>query len=538
MDITKRKALRAGALTLLAGSMLLSACSGGSGGSQRTSEGGKEDSSKPSAPITVSMYDRGNIPPEIGTADKNLWTDWINETIKVNYIPVPRWEAVAKYNSLLAAGDAPDLILEYDNAFRNQMYAQKQIIPLDDLIEQHSVEYKQLMEQFPVLRTLGTKEDGKLYEFGRVLGFIPGTFLFIREDWLEALGLDVPETAEEAFEVMKAFVTRDPDDNGKADTLGTNLSGSQWIDVMFQNTGMVIEDGKLIKDWERVEASVAYRKRLFDEGLVDKDYLTDNNGEKALQDFLQGKLGLFGYMGNVVQVYNNYETLKKNVPGAKLKVIAIPRSQFGQFSPMSNPPIQMTGVINAKAKDPEAVMKYVDFMSKESTIHTLKYGVEGVHFKYENNTEVTLDKDKYEKEVSWLGDFRMLGGQHIINEYDKYLADLDQSDPLGKEVHDMLREAYDLYISKDRPIGDFTLYKPGLPDDIQFISSNADTPVSDLWTKAIVSGTGYSVEQAAADAKALWEKSDGGKLEQWYADWYEKNKDTWVFTEDIYEMEF
>jgi putative aldouronate transport system substrate-binding protein len=529
-------------IAVLLFSLVLSACAKNnapaSGSNQSGATPSNSASAKPKSQITVSMYDRGNIPPEVGTTENNLWTKWINEKMAVKYIPVPRWEAVAKYNSLLAAGDAPNLILEYDEKFRNQLYVQKQIVSIDDMIEQYSTDYKQLLEQFPLLRTLGTKSDGKLYEFGRVLGYIPGTFLFIREDWLEKLKLEVPHTAEEALAVMSAFATQDPDNNGKADTFGTNLSGYAWVDVMFQNTGLIIQNGGIVKDWERVAATTDYKKQLFDKGLVDKDFLTDSKGEKSLQDFLQGKTGIYGYMGNVLQVYNNYETLKKSDPNAKLKVIAIPSSQFGQFSPAFNPPIQMTGVVNVNTKDQEAVMNYVDFMSSESTAHTLKYGLEGEHYKLENGKEVTLDKDKYDKEVSWLGDFRMLGGQHIINEYTKYMDDLDQTKPLDKEVYEMLKAAYNLYISKERPIGNFTIYMPGVPDDIQFIASNADTPVADIWVKAIVSGSSYSVAKAAEDAKTLWKKSDGDKLEQWYADWYAENKDTWVFTEDLYDMKF
>jgi putative aldouronate transport system substrate-binding protein len=525
---------------------LLSGCSKGdspgAASPNAPSEANSAGKEKPS--ITVSMYDRGNIPQDVGTVDNNLWTKWVNENsgVNVKFIPVPRSDSVKKFNTLVAADQAPDLILEYDSNFRNQLYTQKQILPLDDLIEKYSTDYKQLLEQFPLLRKLGTKPDGKLYEFGRVLGYIPGTFLFIRQDWLDKLNLKVPETDEEAFEVMKAFATEDPDGNGKADTFGTNLSGAGggWVDTMFQNVGWVVDGGKLVKDWDRVAAAVAYKKRLFEEGLVDKDYLTDNAGKKSEQDFLQGKIGIYGYMGNVVQVYNNYQTLKKNDPNAKLAVIALPRSQFGQFSPEFNPPIQMTGVINAKAASPEGVMKFVDFMSSASTVHTMKYGLEGVHYKMENGKEVTLDKDKYDKEVSWLGDFRMLGAQYLINEFDKYLEDLDLSNPFDKDVHDMMVKANELYISKDRPIANFTLgqYMPGLPNDMQFIADNVNQPVNDIWNKAIVGGSGYTVEQAAADAKSTWKKSDGEKLEKWYADWYAANKDTWVFTKDLYDMQF
>lgn len=523
--------------------LLLAACSGnGNNGNgsvdntqknNQTEQGGKEQTApEQTAPITVSMYDRGNVPPEVGTVDNNLWTQWINETIKVEYVAVPRWESVQKFNTLLAAGDAPDLILEYDSAYRNQLYLQKQLMPLDDLIDEVSVDYKQLLEEFPLLRQLGTKSDGKLYEFGRLLGYIPGGFLFIREDLLEAAGLQVPQTMEEAYEVMQQIVAANPG------TYGTNLSGYNWLDVAFQNTTWVLEDGKMVKDWERVAAATRYKKQLFEDGLVDKDYMTDKNGEKALQDFVQGKTLMFGLAGNALLVYNNYETLKSNVPSAKLAVIPVPRSEFGQFSPYFNDPVQMTGAINVQAKDPQSVMRYVDLMSSNEMAHTLKYGHEGVHYEMVDGKEQTLDQEKYEKEVSWLGDYRMLGAQHIINEFSKYLDDLDQSDPFDKEVHTMLQAAYDLYIDKERPLPEVTKYMPGLPEDIQFIVSNVNEPMADLWSRAIVGGKSITIEQTLEEAKTLWSRSDGEQVEQFYEQWYEENKDTWVFTEDLYDMNF
>ncbi|OZB94153.1 extracellular solute-binding protein [Paenibacillus sp. XY044] len=527
---------------LIALTVILSGCSKDEPSSSASGKTGEAGKSKPS--ITVSMYDRGNIPQEIGTVDNNLWTKWVNENsgVNVKFIPVPRSDSVKKFNTLLAAGQAPDLILEYDTNFLNQLYTQKQIMPLDDLIDQYSTEYKQLLEQYPLLRKLGTKSDGKLYGIGRVLGYIPGNFLFIRQDWLDKLGLKVPETDEEAFEVMKAFASQDPDGNGKADTFGANLSGAGggWVDTMFQNVSWIINDGNLVRDWERAEDAASYKKRMFEEGLVDKDYLTDNVGKKSEQDFLQGKTGIYGAAGSVHLIYTQYQTFKSNNPDAKLTVIAVPRSKYGQFSPGFNAPIQMSGAVNAKAASPEGVIQLIDFLSSASTVKTMKYGLEGVHYKMEDGKEVTLDKDKYDKEISWLGDFRMVGSQYLINEFTKYLEDLDQSKPLDKDVYDMMTKAYSLYISKDHPIPAITMdgYMPGLPADMLFIANNVNQPVTDLWNKAIVSGKGYTVEQAAADAKSLWKKSDGEKLEKWYADWYAANKDSWVFTKDLYDMKF
>ena len=44
--------------------------------------------------------------------------------------------------------------------------------------------------------------------------------MWIRQDWLDALGLEAPRTWDELAQVANAFVTEDPDGNGEDDTIG------------------------------------------------------------------------------------------------------------------------------------------------------------------------------------------------------------------------------------------------------------------------------------------------------------------------------
>ncbi|NHN33809.1 extracellular solute-binding protein [Paenibacillus agricola] len=509
------------------------------------------DTSKAKKNVSLSMYDRGNIPPDVGTIEKNLWTAWIQEKTNMNitFSPVPRGESVQKFNTLFASGSAPNLIQEYDGVFRNQLYNQKQIMPIDDMINKYSTVYKEQLTKFPLLKKLGMKEDGKLYEFGRVLGYVPYHYLLVREDWLKKLNLKVPETTEELYLLAKAFADQDPDGNGKKDTFGLNLSTTNpgndlWVDHMFQNTTWILQDGNWTKDWDRLKAASAFKKKLFDDGVIDKDFLTDKNGKKAQQDFVQGKTGIYGSGGGIRGFYSSaYETLKKNVPDAKLIAIALPKSAFGQFTPPFNPPVQMTSVVNANAKDPEAVMKLVDFLSSPEMIKASYFGQEGVHYKVENGKETIISADKNKNEVDWLSDLRMVGGQYLYNEFDTQIKSFDTSKPVEKEFVDLMNDVYKIYINKERPLSNITLgsYMPQLPSDMDFINktlNDATNPIKDLFNKAIVSGSGYSVDQADQEAKSLWKKSDGDKLEKWYQDWYGKNKDQLVTQKDLFDMNF
>ena len=496
--------------------------------------------------ISVSIYDRGNIPAEEGTPVKNRWTEWINENapVKVNFVAVPRWEEDQKYNTLLASGDVPDLIFNWSPHLRSRLYSQNLLLPLDELIDQHSTEYKKVLDSYPAMKTLGTRDDGKLYQLGGVGRMEPSVAMWIRADWLKKLELEVPTTTEELFDVMKAFVERDPDGNNVKDTYGFHLSfiGGKLVENMFgsdNGIGWYLEDGQYIHDWERSAAAADCKKRMYDAGLIDKDYLTDQNGEKAQQDFVNGKLGIFGALG-VAQArgFQVYEALKSNDPSAEIIAIELPRSEFGQFSAEVEPPYFVSAVIYSQTKKSEAVMKYIDFLLQESTQRTLKYGIEGEHWKAdENGCPVPIDAEKNAKELSWNFDLSMLSqpiSEGICNDF--VASQLDPNKPLEKEYIDIVNQAREAYISAERPFAvDIDLSTTAeLPQDLMVNKEMALKAAQDVFVKAIVGGTAYPIDKALSDAKALWEKGGGLEVDEATAEWYSRNKNNILLTKDYY----
>ncbi|MDR2657379.1 MAG: extracellular solute-binding protein, partial [Oscillospiraceae bacterium] len=62
--------------------------------------------------------------------------------------------------------------------------------------------------------------------------------LFIRTDWLEAVGLEAPSTWEELYEVAHAFTYGDPDGNGVKDTYAITGDGMGTLRYFFASTGV------------------------------------------------------------------------------------------------------------------------------------------------------------------------------------------------------------------------------------------------------------------------------------------------------------
>ncbi|MCU6791803.1 extracellular solute-binding protein [Paenibacillus sp. WQ 127069] len=536
----KKKMWVASMAVVLASGTLLAACSSkeGNGTGQQAAEVKKD--------ITVSVYDRGNVAQDEGTIENNRWTKWINEKgpANVKFVAIPRTNSQEKINVLFASGSAPDLLFEYAPNIKNPLYDQKQLMPLDSLIENSSVDYKKLLQENPVLKKAGTKADGKLYEFGRLNWVEPIRGLIIRTDWLKKLNLEMPKTTEDLYKVAKAFAEQDPDGNGKKDSYGIALSSSSeaTINQIFQaSQKWDVKDGQLGINWEQSKDLNAFKKKLYDEGIIDKDFINDKNGAKAKQDFINGKVGIYPFLGvnSTDMILSMIDPLKKNVATATVAYMPYPKSPFGQFIPTLQNPIQMTAVVNATAKNPDAVMKYVDFISRNTTLDTLTNGNEGEHHKVVDGCLEVIDKDKMKKQVSDVtGDMRMLENSGL--RFDKCSIPIVKykSDPRKQEYQDFYQSLRDTYLTFDKPYAELTHseHMPQPPKELALIQTNADKAISDIWTKALVSGEKYTIDQALKDAKDAWEKAGGKQVEDWYKNWYINEKDKAVLAKDIIEV--
>ncbi|WP_223869329.1 extracellular solute-binding protein [Paenibacillus sabuli] len=526
-------------------SLAIAGCSSNDGGGSADNGNGADGNEpKEKANISSAIYDRGSVPAAEGSIEDNRWTRWLSENgpANVTFTAVPRWESEDKYNTLLASGSAPDLLFEYSPAIRNIWYQQKQLLPLDELIEEHSTSYKAMLEDYPALRKAGTLDDGKLYYFGRLNEVVPNRAVLIRKDWLDKLGLEYPKTTEELYEVAKAFRTEDPDGNGKDDTYGLAVSGNstRTLDQIFQKMGFVLRDDEIVYAWDSFEEEASFMKRLYEEGIIDRDFLNDKNGENARQDFVTGKLGIYPVLLNwKTFTTNEYKTLKDNVPDAEIIPIPYPESRAGAFTPTFANPVQMTAAINRGADNPEAVMAYVDFLIEPSTGQTLKYGVEGEHYEMgENGCPVALDNDKTEQ-VGYTVDLQMLmTAPYVLEGKCGMESEFNPEVPLEQEGLDLFHQGLEAYIDLDRPYSEITIseHMPQMPKELQTTLGETNKTIGDLYSKAIVSGSNYTVQQALEEAQKVFQNGMGPEAEAWLKDWYANNKDTAFLAEDLYAV--
>ena len=492
--------------------------------------------------ITVTIYDRGKVPASEGTIEENRWTRWINENgpVDVEFVAIPRTNSGDKLYVLFASGTAPDLVFEYSPAVRSTLYQQGQLMPLSEALEKYSTTYKERAEKYPNILAAGLMDDGELYGLGKINTSNFTRCVLIRQDWLDNLGLEIPQTLEELRNVCRAFCEDDPDGNGQKDTYAMAMSyrANESFNQMIYGETIMEGDDEMRYGWDDIARRLEFKKWLYDNGYIDREYMSDTNGANAMQSFLNGKTGILPWLTSLDRNWalGDFTTFKKNVPEGKLAVMGYPEIDGVRYMPTLTNPAQITCFVDASTKNLEAVLQYVDFACSKEFAMAFTYGLEGEHYEMVDGMPVITDTEKFAAEVGWAGDFSMLKSAETLAEYQSTTEGFDLSNPIEAEAYQLRKDALALYLNPELKYPGLTHseHMPQLPEDLSMINANIN--LNQFYDRAVVGGTDYTVEMAMEDAKNTWTQGGGDQIMAWWQDWYANDRDNAFLAEDMYAI--
>lgn len=475
--------------------------------------------------VSISTFDRGAVSSDQGTYENNQWVKWINENsgINVKIVPVPRNQAQDKLNVLIASNQAPDLIWEYDRSYIGKLVEQGAIQPIDEYIEKYSTSYKKYLNENPDLKPYLTF-NGEMYAVATKRSTIVNHGMWIRQDWLDNLGLKTPATIEEFIEVAKAFKDGDPDGNGKADT--TALVGSTTFDVysaMFAafNNQWYLEDGKMVYGaiTDRFGDTMALEKQMYELGLVDKEYMTDKNFQRAIQLWTTGKAGIFAGNWGGTTMENYSRDMIANVPDARPVPLEPMTTKYGKFGLYQEAPPNIFVAFNKDMKNPKAAVEYLDWLI-DGGWKPLAYGEEGVHYKDVNGVAQTIDADKFNKEVSYAGEYAVL--RQSVLKPDELLVRA-APDELSQRLAGLSKQGMELALKntfrRDVP------YQPNFPE-FNEIQTSLKPFIEELRAKVTMQGAQYTAEWGLEEIRKEWKRLGGDQVTELAQQWYDANKNS------------
>src|SRR5690625_3512342 len=230
-------------------------------------------------PISIMTTTFNTDPPTNDSPNVKALGEYTNTELDITFVPSSNYDD--RFNITLGSGDLPTIILADKTPSFIQAARDGAFWDITDYID----DYENLGQLNDIIRD-NISIDGKMYGLPRTRP-LGRNAVTIRKDWLDNLGLDMPETIDEFYEVLKAFTYDDPNQSGEDDTYGTVVTewAGPWdqMQIWFgvPNKWGIDDEGNLFPDFMAPEYREAldFFKKLYDEGLVNEDFAVMDTGK-------------------------------------------------------------------------------------------------------------------------------------------------------------------------------------------------------------------------------------------------------------------
>lgn len=279
---------------------------------------------------------------------------------------------------LLASDDLPDIIFGCNDFELIKYGGDGVLLPLEDLIDKYTVNLKRIFEEHPATKALVTAPDGHIYTTPRVN---EGPWMYregmgvgvINVKWIEDLGLKMPTTIDEFEEVMKAFKTQDPNNNGIADEIPITANGDPMtmhgLGYLMDSFGVSarwhfadVRDGKVvfIGTLPEYKEAIKWLSKLWAQGLIDQEWFTQDYTKKASK--LNNDPYIVGY-ADLWDINDDFGTEKAHEYYDYMPPLKGPGGRDPIMYRAAYPGYDRFGAVITRACEmPEVAIRYIDYI--------------------------------------------------------------------------------------------------------------------------------------------------------------------------------
>ena len=316
-----------------------------------------------------------------------------NATFTLREISNLEWSE--NVNLLCASGDLPDLVTNMGSVYSGGLTAairDEMIIDIAPLVEENAPRYYRAVTQDDYTLKTCITDDGQMGAMFPILEepFPVTSGLWIRQDWLDELGKEIPTTTDELKTVLELFRDNFGASVGFFQMIRANTGeaafAAEGIWNAFGPTGFYLDDQGTIQYapmQEHYYDYIGYCKELASEGLFLTSDMTD---QKANNLFASGSIGLEGDSPDNIP---SYLALLDPEEAAKAKLV--PMRALGEATEYSPIATYVSGdaggnvSISTNCENPEAVLHVLDYLFTDEGAVFSSYGIEGES--YELNSE-------------------------------------------------------------------------------------------------------------------------------------------------------
>lgn len=315
---------------------------------------------------------------------------------------------------MLASGELPDMInwnLGKAAGGVEALLEDELIMDLTELMPQYAPNYYKWMQENPEEDKAFKLDDGTNFQFVnfnvnwddmdivyfKILG--PQ----IRQDWLDKLGLTMPSTTDELYDVLTAFKNEDVNGNGDpSDEVPFVIVGGEkgLNETMYTLAGSFgtrndfhLADGNIVYGpiTDNYKKFLTYMNKLNKEGLINSDFAVNSD---AINLVLQDKGGFaINSMGS--GLIASHELLKSQ--NSEFNYVSVPwliGPDGYQSNTVDNNVNPRGTAITTSCQNPEIALAWLDYAYSYAGSLDSTFGIEGKSYEFINDYPTIMDAVK------------------------------------------------------------------------------------------------------------------------------------------------
>lgn len=391
--------------TALTSAALTAGCSSGGSGSD-----------EPLTAVSIMAPFLTADAPAAGNEIAQKLSALVGKDLTINWVPNSGYGD--KTNITLAGSDLPTLMVVQgkDPGFVKNAQAGA-FWDLTDVLD----DYPNLVSENPEVRH-ASSINGTVYGIYRARD-VMRTAVMLRKDWLEQLGLAVPQTTDELADVARAFTEENPGGQGTTGLIIPKWPGGigtaspyDAIETWYGAGNVWREDGgKLVPGFttDTWRQAVEYERNLVQNGWVNADYATMDSVTWN-DPFVNGKGGIIidvmSRVGALVRAFRAADpatftdrvAFTGNLMGPDGRLNALPTPGYSGF--IAIPKAQV------RTKEQLAdVLKVLDAMASKEGQVLLNNGIEGTNFTVVDGRAQEIDTPEAEVLTDAVKSYAQLG---------------------------------------------------------------------------------------------------------------------------------
>ncbi|NHN29015.1 extracellular solute-binding protein [Paenibacillus agricola] len=366
--------------------------------------------------MTVRLFE------EVPNMENAYWKEFMKRTnTKLNLEWIPDGDYKTKLNLILASGNIPEVLVIHDqkhppvvNAVKNGAFWD-----LTPFLGDFS-KYPNLKNSSAPDAWINSRIAGKNYLIPKNRPQLSGGPK-VRKDWLDKLGIAMPQTLDEYRSALKKIVEADIDGNGKKDTIGlvskANLlsaGAGGFGDAFGTGKPTFNAEGGLIHELLTPQYAdlVAWFRELYKDGVLAQEFSV-MKPTQAVELFEAGKAAAL-VNESFRWDYQFTQTIKKVQPEANVDTTP-PLQGPGGYSVRYGTGVDGGFLISKKVPE-EKVKRILDYWELTNNKEFYDFSVNGIEGLHSNNVNGNMVlTDLHKKEVGSTSPW-----QPITLFYDKY----------------------------------------------------------------------------------------------------------------------